>query len=289
MKSFGRACTVLVVIALGNKAYSEYIDLTYALNKDVVLWPGREISFNTEAEGVLPDGTWIASRGFCISEHTSTHMDAPYHFNEKGWRLDRIPFESLIDIPGVCIDIYDKVHRYEDGELKVVENYVLTRDDIIKWEAKFGKIPANAVVLLRSGWGSRWPNKDEFQGIPKSMRTTTTTTESSMKAPLNSTVDLSGSTPLNFPGFDFTAAQFLTTERNVLGVGIDTLSVDPGNSKKFPAHKIFTKKQVYLLENVANLHLLPPQNFRLFVVPFKIEAGTGAPTRVIAYINHTTD
>ncbi len=74
----------------------------------------------------------IASKGFCTSEHTATHIDAPYHFHKEGVTLDKIPLEDLIDQPGVVIDIYDKVNKVVNGELKVIENYVLSREDIIQ-------------------------------------------------------------------------------------------------------------------------------------------------------------
>ncbi|CAG7730071.1 unnamed protein product [Allacma fusca] len=273
---------VILILAFCSYSNSKYVDLTYALNKETILWPGRHISFNTEIEKKLPDGSWLASKGFCISEHTSTHMDAPYHFNELGWTLDKFPIDTFMDLPGVCIDIYDKVHRYEGGELRTVSNYVLTKEDILEWEGKNGAIPAGALVLVRTGWGKRWPNRNEYYGLPLELRTTT---EKSADAnPKNSTVDLESpeASNLNFPGFDASAALFLTSERQINGAGIDTLSMDAGNAKTFPAHKIFLKRRIFLIENAANLHLLPAKGFTLFAIPFKVDAGTGAPTRLIA-------
>ncbi|CAG7823728.1 unnamed protein product, partial [Allacma fusca] len=84
--------------------------------------------------------------------------------------------------------------------------------------------------------------------------------------------------------FDASAAILLTTERQVNGVGIDVVSIDAGSATTFPAHKIFAKRGVYMIENVANLHLLPPKGFRMFAVPFKVDAGTGSPTRLIAQL-----
>jgi len=211
------------------------------------------------------------------SEHTSTHMDAPYHFAKNGKKLDEIPLESLIDIPGVMIDMYDKVHKIVNGELKVIENYVLTREDVIEWERKNGPIPQGSCVLLRSGWGSRWPDARLFKGAKKDEPKPQNSTEGG-GLPL-------GDLDLNFPGFDASAAKYLVVQRGVIGVGIDTLSIDSGNSKRFPAHGVFASRGIWMLEMVANLHLLPPKGFNLWVVPFKIDRGTGAPARVLARLN----
>ncbi|CAG7820647.1 unnamed protein product, partial [Allacma fusca] len=124
------------------------------------------------------------------------------------------------------------------------------------WERKNGAIPPGALVLVRTGWGSRWPNRDEYYGLPEELRSGTERSEA--ESSNNSTIDLSGpeASNLNFPGFDASAALFLTSERQITGAGIDTLSIDPGNTKTFLAHKIFLKKRIFLIENAANLHLL---------------------------------
>jgi len=261
---------------------SAFVDLTYALNNETVLFPGRVNKFNIEFEGRTANGLWVASKGFCISEHTATHIDAPYHFHEHGMKLDEIPMEDLIDIPGVMIDVYDKVHRFENGALKVVDNYAVSKEDIMNWEKINGKIPNRALVLVRSGWGSRWPDPIAFTG-----REEDTNPKPPPKEGEEPSLDFSAK--LNYPGFAASAAQYLTTERQILGVGIDTLSIDVGTSKAFPAHVIFAARGKYMLEMVANLHLLPPRGFRLWAVPMKVDRGTGAPTRVIANIPDTNE
>ncbi|CAL8102897.1 unnamed protein product [Orchesella dallaii] len=194
----------------------KFIDLTFSFNNETVFWGSRNITFSTEVEQTMPGGFWMAARSFCTSEHTSTHIDAPYHYNQNGRRLHEIPFEDLIDVPGVMIDIFDKVHKFKDGKLVVIQNYVLTRQDILEWEAKNGKIPQGAVVMLYTGWGMRWGDNNEYMGIPEGAK-----------------VDLNEFPPsyLNFPGYDISAAKFLAEERQVRGAGIDTLAIDPGNTK----------------------------------------------------------
>jgi len=262
-----------------NLCQSEYIDLTFAFNENTPLWPGRFSTFNVEIESQTPGGFWVASKGFCISEHTSTHIDAPYHFNQNGWKLDEIPLDTLLNVPGVMIDIYDKIHKIENGTLKAISSYVLSREDILEWEQKNGQIPAGAVILLRTGWSSRWPDKTSYLGLDKN-------SENEIKGDGNGekpTISLNAK--LAYPGFSGEAAQFLVTERQANGAGIDCIGIDPGFSTTFPAHRIFLGRNKYLLENVANLHLLPPNGFQLWIVPFKVDKGTGAPTRVLAKLN----
>jgi len=263
----------LVPPSTGSPNPTKFIDLTYAFNNETVLWPGKEIKIFLETEGYTSTGVWVASRGFCTSEHSSTHIDSPYHFNEHGKKLHEIPLENMIDVPGIMIDIYDKVHQYKDGELTVIENYALTQQDVLEWEAKHGKISQGSVILLRTGWNSRWGNRNLYRGVKDEDESNSIDSESDQ--PIE----------MNFPSFDVTAAQFLATERQVLGVGVDTLSVDTGNSKEFLAHRLFSSRNIYMLENVANLQVLPAKGFNLWIVPFKIDFGTGAPTRILAKLN----
>jgi kynurenine formamidase len=274
---------ILLIAALhfaeGTKHPNKFIDLTYAFNNETMVWPGRKSSFYIEAEGYTPSGVWLASKGFCTSEHTSTHIDAPYHFSKEGRKLHEVPLEDLIEVPGVMIDIYDKVHKFKDGKLSVIENYALTQEDVLEWEEKHGKIPQGAVVLLRTGWASRWGNQKLYSGDKSEDKEP----EEAPVPGADQTIALDVS--LNFPSFDVTSARYLATERQVLGVGVDVLSIDPGNSKNFLSHRLFASRNIYMLEMVANLHLLPPHGFSLWIVPFKIDFGTGAPTRVLARLD----
>jgi kynurenine formamidase len=192
----------------------------------------------------------VSSKAFCTSEHTATHIDAPYHFHKSGRTLDQIPLEDLINRPGVMIDIYDKVHKVVDGKLSTISNYVLTGEDVLesvryqffslsyisdylfllqfsqialfRWESKNGQIPPGSIVLLRTGWGSRWHNTTLFRGTENAPKPDVDADEVNI---MDDKMDL------NFPGFDGSAARFLAVERQVIGVGIDTLSIDAGTSE----------------------------------------------------------
>jgi kynurenine formamidase len=134
--------------------------------------------------------------------------------------------------------------------------------DIITWEKKRGKIPANSIVLLRTGWGKFWPDKKKYLGDDRPGETSN----------------------LHFPSFSKESAEFLVQQRKVKGVGIDTASIDPGTSKDFIAHQIFTGANVYGLENVAHLEEVPEKGATLIAMPMKIENGTGGPVRIIAVL-----
>jgi kynurenine formamidase len=167
--------------------------------------------------------------------------------------LDQIPVSHLTG-PAVVIDVRPQCEANSD--------YELTVQDLLAWESQRGRIPDGAIVLMLSGWGSRWPNAQRYLGTetPNDART------------------------FHFPGFSREAAEFLVSQRAVRGAGIDTASIDPGRSRDFLAHRAFNGADVYALENVAALDQLPPQGATLYALPMKIKGGTGGPVRIIAQL-----
>jgi len=233
---------------------SRIIDLTYSFNEQTIYWPTAK-SFEHEkvAWGKTETGYFYSSANYCASEHGGTHLDAPIHFAEKGWTSDQIPIERFVG-PAFVIDISEQCSKNAD--------YTLTVEDIRNWEKKNGKIPANSIVLLRTGWGKFWPDKKKYLGDDKPGETSN----------------------LHFPSFSKASAEFLVNEIKVKAVGIDTASIDPGTSKDFIAHQIFTGANVYGLENVAHLDQVPVKGATLIALPMKIENGTGGPVRIIAVL-----
>jgi len=116
------------------------------------------------------------------------------------------------------------------------------------------------VVMARTGWAARWD---------------------SMKAYRNA--DDKGA--MHFPGFALDTAKFLVQARKIVGLGIDTLSVDFGPSKDYPIHHFTARNDVYHLENVANLELVPEAGAIVVVAPAKLEGGSGGPVRILALIH----
>jgi kynurenine formamidase len=226
------------------------IDLTHALNPQNPYWPGPGYApFKYELFATLEkDG--VRSGRFTMAEHTGTHLDAPNHFAIGQPSMDQLPVEQLF-VPVVVIDVRSKVSENPD--------YLLNMSDLIVWEQFHGTIPENAVVMMYTGWDARWTDYAKYKNAEK-----------------NGT--------LHFPGFAPEAAKILVDERNIAGIGIDTLSVDYGKSKDFAVHHIVHGKGRYHLENVANLGMLPLTGAWLVVAPIKIENGTGGPTRIFGLI-----
>ncbi len=228
------------------------VDLTYPFDEHTVYWPTNEsFHWKKTSWGPTSQGYWYASAVYSASEHGGTHMDAPIHFSESGRSVDEIPVDQLTG-EAIVLDIRSEVRSNPD--------YTLQVDDIAQWEISHGRIPPNALILLFTGFGQYWPEKSRYLG------------SSTPEDP----------TTLHFPGFSAEAITFLLTEREIVGIGIDTASIDAGQSRDFPVHQILGQANRYALENVANLDLLPPRGARMTALPMKIQGGTGAPVRIIA-------
>lgn len=232
---------------------SKLADLTHTLDAQNVFWPTEKpFQRNSTAAGKTPGGYWYASGNFNSSEHLGTHIDSPVHFGEGKASTEAIPLKQLVG-PAVVIDISRSCASNAD--------YRLSAADIVAWEKSHGRIPANAIVLVKSGWAARWPDRLKYMGTDKPGDTSN----------------------LHFPGVSPEAAQLLV-DRKVDGVGIDTASLDYGPSKDFRAHQILNGAGIYGLENVASLDRLPATGATVIALPVKIKGGTGGPVRIIAIL-----
>jgi len=224
------------------------VDMTYAVSDKFPAWPGDERVFEAKANAtVAKDGYF--TRSFSMLEHYGTHLDAPAHFPPGKEYLDQIPVEHLF-APAVVIDVREEAGKDPDYRLRVMR--------VEKWEALHGRIPAGAVVLLRTGWSARWPDQARYRNM-----------------------DAAG--VMHFPGFSVEAARLLV-ERGAVGLGIDTLSIDYGSSKDFEVHRVTLPAGLYQLENLANLDQLPQAGAFLISAPIKLEGGSGGPVRVFAIL-----
>ena len=233
---------------------SKVVDLTYSFDEATIYWPTAE-SFHWEkvAWGISPGGYWYASARYSANEHGGTHLDSPIHFGQGKPTTDEIPLTRLIG-PAVVLDIADACAKNRD--------YLLSVSDINAWEKTHGPIPDGSIVLIHTGWGKFWPDKNRYMGS-----------------------DTPGDTSnLHFPGISREAAELLATKRRTGGVGIDTASLDYGPSKEFWAHRVLNGAGIYGLENIANLERLPAVGATLIALPMKIKGGSGGPTRVIAIL-----
>jgi len=231
------------------------VDLTHPLNAKTLYWPTAKTGFQLQevAFGDTPGGYFYSSYSFAAPEHGGTHLDAPIHFHKGGLTADRIPVEQLI-APAVVIDISGKTAKDAD--------YRLTVDDVKAWEQKNGRIPRGAFVMLRTGWGIRWPNAKAYLGD-----------------------DTPGdASKLHFPSYGVDAATLLVQERKVAALGADVASIDYGPSKDFKVHQIASAASVLGLENVARLEALPVKGATVIALPMKIEGGSGGPVRIVALV-----
>lgn len=222
------------------------VDLTYAINDKSPSWPGDSKPFRAEVVA-SPETNGHFARRFCMLEHYGTHLDAPAHFPPGSLTVDQIPLERFFG-PAVVIDVRRDVMQDPD--------YRLTLARVQKWEAAHGRIPQGAIVLMRTGWSSRWPNEVLYRSMDDN-------------------------SVMHFPGFSTEAAKFIIA-RGASGLGIDTLSVDYGPSKKFEVHSVDLPAGLFNLENLANLDRLPESGAFLIVAPIKLQGGSGGPVRVFA-------
>jgi kynurenine formamidase len=234
---------------------AKVVDLSWTFDERTIYWPTSPSTFRLEElhRGPTPGGFFYSANAFCTPEHGGTHLDAPIHFAEGRWSADEIPIERLLG-PAVVIDVSARAAADPDYRLGV--------EDVRAWERKHGAIPARAIVLLRTGWGARWPDRRRYLGD-----------------------DTPGdASRLHFPSYGKEAAELLVRGRKVAAIGVDTASIDHGPSKDFPVHVLAGEANVVGLENLARLEELPPVGAWVVALPMKIARGSGGPLRAIALV-----
>ncbi|MBY6095501.1 cyclase family protein [Ferrimonas balearica] len=233
-----------------------WIDLTHPFSAQAIYWPTADrFEKTTVFDGVTDKGFYYSAFNFRAAEHGGTHVDAPVHFARGRRGVADIPLEQLIG-PGVVIRVADRI-----GDDR---NYQVSVDDLTRWEARHGRLPEGAIVLIDSGSAQFWPDSQRYMG----------TAERGEAAVAK----------LSFPGIHPELARFLIEERQIRAVGIDTPSIDFGASTLFETHRILFEQNVPGFENVANLEGLPDKAFQVIALPMKIAAGSGAPLRIIAFV-----
>lgn len=222
-------------------------DLTYRLVKDFPDFYGTEPVISDTIDVDFPtDGFY--SKSWTFPEHIGTHIDAPGHFSQGAQLVDDLTADQLV-APLAVVDIRRKA---TDNPNAVVEP-----EDLIAYERGHGRIPERALVAMNSGWQQQYGDGDRFRGG-------------------------AGFPDLNFPGFSIDATDWLVAKRNPVGIGVDTMSIDPGNSQDFAVHFGFLATNRYGIENLANLDSVPARGTLVTVGAVPWEDGSGGPCRVIA-------
>jgi kynurenine formamidase len=222
------------------------VDLSYAINDKLVPWPGDEKVFEAKINATVEKNGYF-TRSFWMLEHYGTHLDAPIHFPPGKTTVDQIPVKQFFG-PAVVLDVRAEAAKDAD--------YRVPAARVEEWEKKHGGISEGSIVLLRTGWASRWPDAHKYRNQ-----------------------DAQGK--MHFPGFSAEAAKLLIS-RKVSGIGCDTLSADYGASEDFAVHHLVLGAGLYQLENLADLSEVPEAGAFLVVAPIKLEGGSGGAVRVFA-------
>ncbi|MGZ8094760.1 MAG: cyclase family protein [Methylosarcina sp.] len=234
-----------------------WIDLSHSYDNATLYWPNNKKGFEhiTEAEGKTPLGYYYSSYSLCTPEHGGTHLDAPVHFAENKLTVDQVPLASLTG-RAVVIDVSRKALSDRDYQVGV--------EDIEQWEQDHGRIPDDTIVLFRTGYGRFYPDRERYFGTDK--------------------IGQEAIPELHFPGVLPAATQWLVEQRKIKALGLDTPSIDYGQSKDFKTHRILLSQNKPGFENLANLEQLPAKNIYVVALPMKIAGGSGAPLRIIATV-----
>ena len=232
------------------------IDLSHPFNAQTIYWPTEDgFKFEKGPDGVTPQGYYYAANRFCAPEHGGTHIDAPRHFSVNSNTVDQIPLEQLMG-DAIVVDVTKQSEANRDYQISV--------DDFNAWEKQHGQIPRGAIILLRTGFARYWPDRVKYMG----------TDERGAAAVAK----------LHFPGLSPDAARWLTTNRTIKAIGLDTPSIDFGQSNLFESHQILFAKNIPAFENLGDLSALPATGSLVIAMPMKIGGGSGGPLRVAAIV-----
>lgn len=230
----------------GRRRKGRFCDLTHTFAEGFPVFATGEEPLRETIADYATSGFY--AQKWTFGEHSGTHMDAPGHFVPGGRLSPEITLPELV-VPIVVINIRKRARSDRNAMVEL--------DDVKKFERRHGRIPKGALVAADSGWASKVGNPAEFKGGPAFPN-------------------------YNFPGWGEEAALWLAEKRDITGIGIDTLSLDPGNSSTFPVHVKFLATDRYGIENLTGLDCIPPKGATAYVGLIPWEEGSGGPCRVIA-------
>jgi kynurenine formamidase len=239
----------------------QWIDLSHDFSEETIYWPTSEpFKLDTVFSGKTDKGYFYSAYKYCAAEHGGTHLDAPVHFAEDRQTVDQIPLQKLIG-KAVKIDVSQKALTDHD--------YQISLEDLMTWESEHGRVPDDSIVLLQTGYSRYWPDPVKYLG----------TDQRGEEAVAH----------LHFPGLHPQAAAWLVNNRHIKAVGLDTASIDYGQSKLFESHVVLLGHDIPVFENVTNLDQIPSRGAEVVAMPMKIKGGSGAPLRIVAHIVGTAD
>jgi kynurenine formamidase len=234
----------------------ELVDLTHTFDQSTVFWPTAD-QFRLEkvADGVTPAGFYYAANNLFTAEHGGTHLDAPVHFAKGAHAADQVPLGRLFG-EAVVIDVVEASDKDADYQVGVA--------DLERAERENGRIRDDAILLIRTGFSRRWPDAARYLG-----------TAERGEAAVGK---------LHFPGVHPAAAKWLVANRSIKALGIDTASIDYGQSTNYETHQVIYGKNIPGFENLTSLDRLPLRGAFIVALPMKIGGGSGAPLRAVAIV-----
>lgn len=236
----------------------QWIDLTHSFSSETLYWPtAQPFALAKEFDGTTQKGYHYSANRYAASEHGGTHVDAPIHFAEAAATVDRMALEQCIGT-AVIIDVSAKALKNRD--------YLINTNDLQAWEKEHGTIPSSAIVLFHTGYDRFWPDPTAYLGTHE-------------RGP-------GAVEKLHFPGVAPEATRWLVEQRHIKAIGLDTASIDYGQSTQFETHQILARHGIPIFENVAGLSELPATGTWVFALPMKIGGGSGAPLRIVAFLPH---
>ena len=232
------------------------VDLSHPYDAQAIFWPTAE-PFRLEkvADGMTPGGYYYAANNFFTSEHGGTHIDAPIHFAQGHQTVDQIPLDRLLGPR--------RRHRRDARPPAADADYQVTRRRHPACGARDGRIPDRAIVLIRTGL---------LPALARCRRATSA----------RPTRGEAAVAKLHFPGLHPDAATWLIANRSIKAIGIDTASIDYGQSTLFESHRALFERDIPAFENLTALERLPSRGAHVIALPMKIAGGSGAPLRVVA-------
>lgn len=238
-------------------ANKSIVNLTHDYSDETVyLVTSQEFELDTVAYGDTENGYFYSAFNFSTAEHGGTHIDAPIHFAKSKQSVDEIPLERLMG-SAIKIDVKAKVGDNSDYQIEI--------KDFKNWKKDQNKtIPDGSIVLLETDFSSHYPDKLKYLGTDKRG-------EEALDK-------------MHFPGLSPEAATWLVENRNINAIGLDTPSIDYGQSKDFKSHVILLSHDIPAFENLTNLDQLPLTGFTIIALPIKIKGGSGGPLRIVGVL-----